>query len=362
MCQESSIRSAALASAAVTALPSPAPSRALHDPQTHRYGSGKDGSESPTRADETALDSGIEACPLGRGYADGGAGSATSTAGITDDLDEAERADEAEDTAGETEEHGEADGLDCDVGDHHDGDDDLDLDLAAVDADMDAAPAEDTASSCDEAEPLTPLVAPPAHKTTAILDWDDTICPSTYLAGLGLRVDDRDSLPAPLAAQLQGLEDAVIHIMREALRFGAVVVITNAEAGWVELSGRRFMPAVVDFITDHGIRVVSARTCFELDYPDAPSSWKVAAFSHEVATMYPHEDRLNVLVLGDSMSERDAAHALGTRMPHSKVKTVKFVERPSIDQLMRQVQLVAQSLPDLASYSSSFDVDLVVSC
>lgn len=201
----------------------------------------------------------------------------------------------------------------------------------------------------------------PRSKTTAILDWDDTICPSTYLASLGLRVDDSSSLPAPLQQQLEQLEQAVINIVKKALRFGAVVVITNAEAGWVELSGRRFLPRVVQFLEAHRIKIVSARTSFESDFPDAPSSWKVAAFSQEVAQMFPGDDELNVLVLGDSMSERDAAHALGSRLPNSRVKTVKFVERPSIDQLMRQVQLVAQSLPDLASYASSFDVDLVVS-
>ncbi|CAN8069957.1 unnamed protein product [Agarophyton chilense] len=201
----------------------------------------------------------------------------------------------------------------------------------------------------------------PCSKTTAIIDWDDTICPSTYLASLGLRVDDRGSLPAVLRTQLEQLEEAVVEIVKEALRFGKVVIITNAEAGWVELSGRRFLPRVVNFLVENDIKIVSARTSFESDYPDAPSSWKVAAFSQEVAVMFPNEDELNVLVLGDSMSERDAAHALSTRLPNSRVKTVKFVERPSIDQLMRQVQLVAQSLPDLATYASSFDVDLVVS-
>lgn len=199
------------------------------------------------------------------------------------------------------------------------------------------------------------------RKTTAILDWDDTICPSTHLASLGLRVDDPSALPTSLQKQLQLLESAVINIVQEALRFGKVVVITNAEAGWVELSGRRFLPKVVSFLTRHDIKIVSARTSFESDFPDAPSSWKMAAFSQEVGTMFPNDDELNVLVLGDSMSERDAAHALSSRLPNSKVKTVKFVERPSIDQLMRQVQLVAQSLPDLATYASSFDVDLVVS-
>lgn len=226
------------------------------------------------------------------------------------------------------------------------------------------SPSTVTADDCSPAGcPRTGLNEKPQglSKTTAILDWDDTICPSTYLASLGLRVDDPGSLPLSLQKQLEQLEVAVINIVKEALRFGNVVIITNAEAGWVELSGRRFLPRVVKFLASHDIKIVSARTSFESDFPDAPSSWKMAAFSHEVAVMFPNEDELNVLVLGDSMSERDAAHALSTRLPNSRVKTVKFVERPSIDQLMRQVQLVAQSLPDLATYAQSFDVDLVVS-
>lgn len=223
----------------------------------------------------------------------------------------------------------------------------------ARDCDVNTPPSSEPASPDTDAESFS--------KTTAILDWDDTICPSTYLASLGLRVDDPGSLPIALQRQLEQLELAVINIMKEALRFGEVVVITNAEAGWVELSGRRFLPLVVKFLESSDIKIVSARTTFESDFPDAPSSWKMAAFSQEVAAMFPNDDELNVLVLGDSMSERDAAHALSSRLPNSRVKTVKFVERPSIDQLMRQVQLVAQSLPDLASYASSFDVDLVVS-
>lgn len=237
--------------------------------------------------------------------------------------------------------------------------------LAAVQSDL---PENSAHSKCDDSCETSPSTSTTTEKssessskTTAILDWDDTICPSTHLASLGLRVDDPSALPPSLQRQLEQLEVAVINIVEEALRFGQVVIITNAEAGWVELSGRRFLPRVVSFINSHDIKVVSARTSFESDFPDAPSSWKMAAFSQEVAVMFPNEDELNVLVLGDSMSERDAAHALSSRLPNSRVKTVKFVERPSIDQLMRQVQLVAQSLPDLATYASSFDVDLVVS-
>lgn len=215
-------------------------------------------------------------------------------------------------------------------------------------------------TSDDEAG--SPLIGSGAFsdRTAAILDWDDTVCPSTHLASLGLRVDDRTELPEDLRQQLDDLETAAIGILKEALRFGTVIVITNAEAGWVEMSGRKFLPRVVEFLEMQGIKIVSARSLYECEFPDSPANWKVAAFTAEMAQLFPMDDDLNVLVLGDSMSERDAAHALGDRLPASRIKTVKFVERPSIDQLQRQIELVQASYQDLCEYTSSFDVNLTL--
>lgn len=201
-----------------------------------------------------------------------------------------------------------------------------------------------------------------SSQTASIVDWDDTLCPSTHLASLGLRVDDLSELPQDLRLELEQLEDAALGILKMALRFGAVVIVTNAEAGWVELSGSRFLPRVVKFLQDERIKVVSARTMYEGDYPNSPSNWKAAAFAAEVREMFVEDnDDLNLLVLGDSTSERDAAHALGNHLTSSKIKTVKFVERPSIDQLQRQIELVRTSYFDLCEYSSSFDVNLTLS-
>ena len=197
-------------------------------------------------------------------------------------------------------------------------------------------------------------------RTAAIIDWDDTICPSTHLASLGLRVDDVDHLSDDLRADLEELEDAAIGILKEALRFGTVIIITNAEAGWVEMSGQRFLPRVIKFMDHADIKVVSARTAYECDFPNSPVNWKVAAFSAEVHEMFLHDDDLNLLVLGDSVSERDAAHSLVHQLPTSRIKTVKFVERPSIDQLRRQTELVRSSYRELCHYNSSFDVNLTL--
>lgn len=217
-----------------------------------------------------------------------------------------------------------------------------------------------------EVEPvLVPVKVPPQdflERTVTLFDWDDTILASTFLASCGLRVDDSYELPESLLSLLRDLEQMVISVMQEALKYGSVRIITNAETGWVELSGKKFLPRVIDFIERKGIRVVSARSSYEGDFPDSPSDWKVQAFVAEMDDVFPDEDEkleCNVLVLGDSMSEREAAHAVASRLPFSRIKTVKFIERPSIEQLQRQISLVHSSFRDLWDHDGSFDVNLV---
>lgn len=196
------------------------------------------------------------------------------------------------------------------------------------------------------------------QRTLTLYDWDDTFFPSTYLAELGVRISEDEQLPQSLLDELADLENVVIKILQEALRCGVVKVITNAEEGWVELSGTRFMPKLSAFLKSTNIKVVSARTTYEADYPDSPSCWKTAAFAAEVEESFPDGDYLNVLVLGDSLSEREAAHNLALRRPTSCVKSVKLVERPNVTQLQRQIALLHGTFNDLREHYGSFDVNL----
>jgi hypothetical protein len=80
-------------------------------------------------------------------------------------------------------------------------------------------------------------------------------------------------LPPEAVSQLSVLEDSVNALLDRALGCGTVVIITNAETGWVELSCRKFLPRCLGIVSR--IRVVSARSTFEALHPDSPSDWKV---------------------------------------------------------------------------------------
>lgn len=217
-------------------------------------------------------------------------------------------------------------------------------------------------SSADSSPPKRPFYRQRdslIQRTLTLYDWDDTFLPSTYLASQGVRVEVDDDLPQKLSQDLADLEALVIKILQEAMHYGVVKVVTNAEEGWVELSGNRFMPRLTKFLKDMNIKIVSARSTYEADIPGSPAGWKTAAFAAEVHESFPDNAQINVLVLGDSLSEREAAHTLSYRLPDACIKSVKLVEHPDVMQLQRQIALLHGSFRDLRQYYGSFDINLI---
>lgn len=199
-------------------------------------------------------------------------------------------------------------------------------------------------------------------ETCIIFDWDDTLLSSSWLASNGLRLDSPDVLPAEATAQLTILEDAVIALLERALRCGTVIIITNAETGWVELSARKFIPRVIPMLMR--VRVLSARSTFEALYADSPSDWKVQAFFQEICAAYAGrrpDTRKNILSFGDSIHERAAIHKVTSNMgPLTRTKSIKFVERPTVEQLKRQVDLVSSCFEDLCGHNGHLDLMLTI--
>ena len=79
--------------------------------------------------------------------------------------------------------------------------------------------------------------------------------------------------PYEATVELNVLQDSVIELIERAVQTGTVVIITNAETGWVELSCQKFMPRVAPLLNK--VKVISARSTYESRYPESPCDWKV---------------------------------------------------------------------------------------
>jgi len=189
-------------------------------------------------------------------------------------------------------------------------------------------------------------------------DWDDTILNSTQLAELGLRQvgdhSDSSCMDSAFRCQLSRLEHSALRMLTHAQTLGEVVIVTNGETGWVELSAHKFLPGLLPIIGT--LRVISARSTYQCQNPACPITWKALAFNAIVDIFL---DSNQLISIGDSLVERNAAR-LVARGRKVMCKTIKFCERPSLDQLLAQQQVVFMSLSEVVQTPDHLDLALTI--
>lgn len=140
--------------------------------------------------------------------------------------------------------------------------------------------------------PVIPNYSPPvpAGDTLLFLDWDDTILPTTLLCLKNLisprhLLEPSTFIPAEDLRNLERVAFAARRLIALIMCVGTPVIVTSADAGWVELSCKAFLPILWEFFIQHPCRVMSARNSFETRGPCA-FTWKSHAFAREVAIFY----------------------------------------------------------------------------
>jgi len=208
-----------------------------------------------------------------------------------------------------------------------------------------------------------------AEDTFLIFDWDDTLLPTTWIEKQGLSLDG----PSPSAEQelqLQLMAEHVKQTLQAAKAFGEVILVTNAESGWVELSCQKWMPGLSDSLQD--VRTLSARSTYEQWGIVQPSEWKYLAFQQELARFCQDKSPAsgeadamaasvrcrNVISIGDSPFEREALIRVTAHMPNSFVKAIKFMARPEVHQLCQEHKLISGSFLDLVNHKGNLDMEI----
>jgi hypothetical protein len=244
------------------------------------------------------------------------------------------------------------------------------LAATAVDDDRTPAPApssvlsESVACSQSLAAEGTSVDVADAEETLLIFDWDDTVFPSSWLQSQGLNLDTSSGANVLQREQFSKVAETAAEMLHIAKQLGTVVLVTNAERGWIELSCQTFMPKLYPSL--ESIRILSARTAFESPQNETPVSWKVCAFESVLGQTFRSklpwepEARKNILSLGDSSYEREALLRSTTRLPNCRSKSFKFVERPNITQLLKQQSLVTSCLERLVQHDGNLDLVIKV--
>ncbi|CAL1167084.1 unnamed protein product [Cladocopium goreaui] len=193
--------------------------------------------------------------------------------------------------------------------------------------------------------------------------WALWICPSTTC----MRQHNLSVMgPRPtgdLARRLQVLSyEAQLLLEVAATLADKVVVVTNAEEGWVNLSCRAWLPELLE--TLEKCEVASARSQFEPTGISSPAGWKARAFEEVIERFYqryPNQSWKNIISIGDAPHEREALARVVRGAPifrgkRCRSKSIKFVLRPNIEQLVRELQMLRDSLREIVLHDDDLDM------
>jgi len=174
------------------------------------------------------------------------------------------------------------------------------------------------------------------HQTLVIFDWDDTLFPTTFLKHVGFDKIDSD---AKIRSSLSKIDNCVSKLLQKAVRVGVTYIITNAVKNWVEMSCEKCLPITYKFIKNNQISVISARSEYEKQYPNEPKRWKQEAFlvlkgKLECSVL------TNIICVGDSTAELEAAQQVSRVLDQAILKTIKFKSAPRLEELVKQQTVV----------------------
>jgi len=210
---------------------------------------------------------------------------------------------------------------------------------------------EDACSDCSSADDAVPV------ESLLIFDWDDTLFPTSWMQQQGLMEEGAEPNEEQ-CAHLQRLTECVQKTVEMAAQVGHVVIVTNAAQDWIECSCGAFMSPAAHLLEKVGL--VSARSMYEHCSED-PSEWKRLAFEHVVDSLYgriANGQHRNIVSFGDSMHEQRALTSVTKGASNCCGKSMKFLEAPSIEQLIDQHEFVNQVFMEVMEHNGDLDVEI----
>lgn len=248
------------------------------------------------------------------------------------------------------------------------------------------------------------------EQTIIIFDWDDPLCPSSWIRANKKVLSFFKPAPTTEKYQkpLRELQAAVEVLLKMSMKLGTVVIVTNAMDPWVETSCRNFLPSLLPLVSS--LPVIYARSIFEQQGVDvarspsressplsrmampgmyaangqnrlqqvnakmaqqqqtqeiSPQKWKEVAFAQEIKdfySRYQHQSWKNVISVGDSVFERDAVRRVVLQRPtpqkKCRTKTLKLFDDPEIEELVAQVKVVYDVINVMVQYDGDLDIEI----
>lgn len=178
------------------------------------------------------------------------------------------------------------------------------------------------------------------NNTLIILDYDDTLFPTTYVMKNNINLYDPEVRNRYIDF-FSELDDFLYKLLKKLLDYGKIIIITNAYPQWVRTSS--FVIPNTQYLLNR-LKVISAKQKY-IQKSNNMMDWKKMAFQDEILS---NKNIFNIISIGDMECEYNALislHDLEDR--HKLLKSVKFVSGPNYDVLLDQLQVLYDAVPKI---------------
>eukprot|EP00929_Paragymnodinium_shiwhaense_P108471 TRINITY_DN7478_c0_g1_i1.p1 TRINITY_DN7478_c0_g1~~TRINITY_DN7478_c0_g1_i1.p1 ORF type:complete len:346 (+),score=87.38 TRINITY_DN7478_c0_g1_i1:79-1116(+) len=246
---------------------------------------------------------------------------------------------------------------------------------STADSDHAVSICQSTASAFGERNSQLRYMEP--DQTIIIFDWDDTLCPSTFMRRHNSSTRGK-GMKAPIEEQtqqeLEKLVDQVIPLLRAAQAMGKVVLVTNARRPWVDTSCARFIPRLQEYLK--GIDIIyameylndaEATRALTTNTLITSKARAMRAAVGEFYSRYANQSWKNLVSVGDALYEHEAIRQVAEERPGGliggpakkcRTKTIKLIESPTVSGLALELSLVENWLAKVVLYDGDVDMDL----
>lgn len=193
--------------------------------------------------------------------------------------------------------------------------------------------------------------------TLIILDWDDTLFPSSWVIKNNINLFDSNNESKLRYVRLFSELDKILYgLLKKFKKYGKVIIITNALLSWVS-DCMSVLPKTSQLL--HSLRIISARQLFQYHYPDM-MEWKKNTFKHivneNINTNTNINGVMNIISIGDAEYEYKALIDLYTFKKNKKIlKSIKFLRNPTLNILLDQLTVLYKAIDNICTDKKHID-------
>jgi len=195
------------------------------------------------------------------------------------------------------------------------------------------------------------------YKTLIILDWDDTLFPTSWVIKNDINLLNFNTINKHI--DFFNELDVLLHnILSTFLKYGEVVIVTNAMKKWVYISSN-LIPNTKELINNK-IPIISARDLYQNKFPDRNELWKEHTFK-ELIFKHAGKKILNIISIGDAEYEFYAIINFYKKYADNNTlfKTIRFKQLSTYDILIDQLKTLNKGILNIIEMKKNLDLNFI---